>query len=98
MKIQKHYAVEKFIDSLDVKKKARTYKTIDLLQEFGHELGMPYSRHMRDGLLELRIRGKREIRILYCFYTDSVLLLSAFIKKTQATPSKEIELARSRRP
>jgi hypothetical protein len=33
--------VREFIDSLDVKAKAKMVRTIDLLEEFGIDLGMP---------------------------------------------------------
>ncbi len=60
--------VEAFLESLNEKEIAKVIRTIELLEEFGNDLGMPHSRHMSDGLLELRIRGTREVRIFYCFH------------------------------
>ncbi len=87
--------VETFLESLNEKEIAKTIRTIELLEEFGNGLGMPHSKHLADGLLELRIRGKREIRIFYCFDKNKAILLHAFVKKTQRTPEKELNKARS---
>ena len=86
--------VEKFLSSLTTKEIAKVIRTIELLEDFENNLGMPHSRHMSDGLLELRIRGTREIRIFYCFHKNKAFLLHACIKKTQTTLSKEIAKAR----
>ncbi len=87
--------VEAFLESLSEKEIAKVIRTIELLEEFGNDLGMPHSRHMSDGLLELRIRGIREIRIFYCFHKNKAVLLHACIKKTQKTLDKELSKARA---
>lgn len=87
-------SVEKFLESLRAKEIAKVIRTVELLEEFGNSLGMPHSKHMTDGLLELRIRGTREIRIFYCFDKKQVVLLHACIKKTQKTLEKELTKAR----
>ena len=87
-------SVEIFLESLNAKEIAKIIRTIELLEEFGNDLGMPHSRHMSDGLLELRIRGTREIRIFYCFHKNKAVLLHACIKKTQKTLDKELAKAR----
>jgi hypothetical protein len=70
----------------------------ELLMEFGPNLRMPHSRAMGDGLFELRPRGREGIgRALYCFVVGQrIVVLHAFIKKTQDTPEKELRLARKR--
>jgi phage-related protein len=87
-------SVESFLTSLQEKEIAKAIRTIELLEEFGHDLGMPHSRHMADGLLELRIHGKREIRIFYCFHKHKAVLLHAYIKKTEKAENKELTRAR----
>ncbi len=47
--------VEEFIRSLDAKSQARIARTLDLLEEFGIDLGMPYARHLEKQLWELRV-------------------------------------------
>ena len=83
-------SVETFLGSLNTKEVAKVIRTIELLEEFGNDLGMPHSRHMSDGLLELRIRETREIRIFYCFHKKQAVLLHACIKKTQKTLNNEL--------
>ncbi|MDP2157131.1 MAG: type II toxin-antitoxin system RelE/ParE family toxin [Nitrospirota bacterium] len=74
-------------------------RLVELLMEFGPDLRMPHSRVMGDGLFELRPRGREGIgRALYC-YADGhrIVILHAFVKKTQETPEKELRLARKRK-
>jgi hypothetical protein len=68
------------------------------LMEFGPNLRMPHSRTMGDGLFELRPRGREGIgRTLYCYVNGQrIMVLHAFVKKTQETPEKELLLARKR--
>lgn len=66
-----------------------TYLT--LLKDKGTSLGMPYSKHLRDALWELRPKNNR---IIYCcIQGNSIYLLHHFKKQTQKTPLKEIKLA-----
>jgi len=95
MQINLLSSVEVFIDSLYANEFAKVIRAIELLEEFENNLGMPHSKYLENGILELRIRGKREIRILYCFHKNSAFLLHAFIKKTQKTPEKELITARA---
>ena len=67
MKIYIHNEVEIFLNSLQTHELAKVMRTIDLLERFGSNLGLPHSRHLKEGLLELRVHGKKEIRIFYCF-------------------------------
>ncbi|MBP9836263.1 MAG: type II toxin-antitoxin system RelE/ParE family toxin [Candidatus Pacebacteria bacterium] len=87
-------SVETFLESLNAKEIAKVIRTVELLEEFGNDLGMPHSRHMSDGLLELRIRGTREVRIFYYFHKKQAILLHACIKKSQKTLDKELARAR----
>ena len=73
-------------------------RLIELLSEHGTSLRMPHSRAFGDGLFEIRPRGRSGIgRAFYCFLLGKrVVVLHAFIKKTQQTPDKELNLARKR--
>jgi len=55
--------LEKFIQSLEKSTIAKTLRTIDLLEKFGYDLKFPHSKKIAKNLLELRIRGRQEIRI-----------------------------------
>lgn len=71
---------------------------VGLLAEYGPNLRLPHSRAMGDGLFELRPRGRSGIgRAFYCFLVGRrVVVVHAFVKKTQQTPEKELKLARKR--
>jgi phage-related protein len=64
----------------------------------GPNLGMPYTRPFGKGLFEIRARGAEGIgRAFFCCIVDrQVVILHAFVKKTQKTPEKELEIARKR--
>lgn len=86
--------VEDFIKKMQKATQAKLFRQLELLAEFGPELSMPHARPMGEGLYELRVRGGQEVRILYVFeLEDHIYLLHGFVKKTQKTPRKEIELA-----
>ena len=73
-------------------------RLIELLVEHGPNLRMPHSRSMGDGLFELRPRGREGIgRAFYCFLVGKrISVVHAFIKKTEATPDRELKIARQR--
>ncbi len=70
----------------------------ELIEEFGPQIGMPYTRGIGSGLFEIRAKGKEGIaRVLYCSLAGKELvMLNAFVKKTKKTPKKELSLARKR--
>lgn len=70
----------------------------ELLVEHGPNLRLPHSRAFGDGLFELRPKGKSVIgRAFYCFLVGQrVMVLHAFVKKSQQTPAPELKLARKR--
>ena len=73
--------------------------TILILQEMGTTIREPYSKAIEDGIFELRSKVGSDIsRVLYFFYIGNrIILTNGFIKKTQKTPRKEIELAKKYR-
>ena len=91
--------VEEFLLSLDVKMRAKIVGLLELLEEKGNQLREPYSKHIEDGIFEIRCKvGNNITRILYFFYYEGkIILTNGFIKKTQKTPSGEIKLAKERR-
>lgn len=87
---------EEFIDSLEPKMRAKVFGRLELLEEHGNRLGMPYSRHLEDGIYEVRTsQGSNITRVLYFFTVGNrILLTHGFVKKTQLTPKREIERAK----
>ena len=93
-----HSRVLDEIESWPADMLANYARLIELLAEFGPNLRLPHSRAMGDGLFELRPRGRSGIgRAFYCFMVGKrVVVLHAFVKKTQQTPDRELKMARKR--
>jgi phage-related protein/DNA-binding XRE family transcriptional regulator len=69
------------------------------IEDLGLErLREPYVRHLEGRLWEIRLRGRDQIaRALYVTATGRrVVIVRAFVKKTEKTPRREIELALTR--
>jgi phage-related protein len=94
-----HERVLAEVESWPVDVLADYARLIELLAEHGPSLRLPHSRAFGDGLFELRPRGRSGIgRAFYCFMVGRrVVVLHAFIKKSQETPDRELRLARKRR-
>lgn len=73
-------------------------RLVELLMEHGPNLRLPHSRAFGDGLFELRPKGRSGIgRAFYCFLLNRrIVVLHAFVKKSQQTPDRELKLARKR--
>ncbi|MBF2067541.1 MAG: type II toxin-antitoxin system RelE/ParE family toxin [Calothrix sp. C42_A2020_038] len=67
--------------------------------EYGFPIGMPTCRPIGDGLYEVRtnLPQGRKARVLFCIHEGDMVLLHGFIKKTQKTPKKDLDLARERK-
>ena len=90
--------VEKKVLSLPAGLLARYLRLTDLMLEFGSNLGMPHTRFLEEGLIELRIKSKEGIaRVFYCTIVGKkIVMLHVFIKKSNKTPKKEIQIAKKR--
>ena len=88
-----------FILSLDTKMKAKILGLVNVLEEKGTQLREPYSKHLQDGIFEIRGKVGTDItRVLYFFYYGKrIILTNGFVKKTRQTPKNEIKLAKSYR-
>ena len=63
--------VQDFLDSLEPKILAKTLRTIDLLEANGPLLREPYSKHIQNGLFELRTKQGSDItRVFYFFFIE----------------------------
>jgi len=67
--------------------------------EFGWPIGMPYCRALGHGIWEVRsdLSGGRIARVIFSIVGGEMILLHGFEKKSQKTPSHDIELALKRR-
>lgn len=87
------------IRGLPAEDKKRVGEDLKTLQ-FGHPLGMPRCRPVGK-LWELRssLPSKREFRLLWFYHkkTNMIIVVHGFIKKTQKTPRKDIDLGEARK-
>lgn len=88
-----------FINTLEVKLRAKVFRDINLLEQKGNRLRLPYSRCIEDDIFELRtIQGNNIVRTLYFFFIGrKIIITNGFKKKTQKTPCGEIEKAKDYR-
>jgi phage-related protein len=77
---------------------ARFIRYAERMELFGPDLGMPHTRAMGGGLFELRIKAAEGIaRVFYCTVVNRrIVILHQFVKKSDKTPPKELEIARRR--
>jgi len=71
----------------------------ELLIKLGpNNVGMPHIKHIEDKLWEIRLNGKVNIArsIYFLAHKKKIVILHTFIKKTQETPRKAIEIAKKR--
>lgn len=91
--------VNQELEALPSDVRARFVRVVDLIESVGLErVGHPHVRHLRGPLWEIRLSGRDGIaRALYVTATGRrVIVVRAFVKKTQRTPRREIELALER--
>jgi phage-related protein len=67
--------------------------------EFGWPIGMPTCKPLGKGLYEVRsnLSSNRIARVIFCIHEGQMVLLQAFIKKTQKTPKRDLDLALNRK-
>jgi phage-related protein len=77
---------------------AKYARLTELIEKHGPNIGMPHTRHMGKGLIELRIKALEGIaRVFYVtVLKNEIVVLHSIIKKTQKTPKKDLDLAYKR--
>ena len=91
--------VDRELAALPADMRARFTRVAFLIEEFGLErVGEPHVKHLEGPLWEIRLTGKAGIsRALYVTAVrQRVVIVRAFMKKTQKAPRREIELALKR--
>jgi phage-related protein len=92
--------VRDFIRELQPGMRAKMIGNLDVLAAQGLALSMPLARPIAGhGLWELRTQWAGNITRMFYFAVTGrrIVLLHAFVKKTQETPRREIEVADRRR-
>ncbi len=70
----------------------------EIIEDLGPNLGKLYVGRLGSGLYEIRVKGKEGIaRSVYCTVKGKeIVILHSFIKKSQKTPKKDLNLAKKR--
>lgn len=90
---------EREIKKLPVDLQARFLHVAEMLENLGpRRIGEPHVRYLGKKLWEMRMRGRDGIaRAIYFAATGKrLIVVRAFVKKSQKTPRREIETATSR--
>jgi phage-related protein len=91
--------VDAEVDTLPADMRARLARVAQLIEEKGLDrLGEPHVKHIEGRLWEIRLKGRSGIsRALYVMAAGRrVVIVRVFVKKTEKTPRREIELALAR--
>jgi phage-related protein len=83
----------------ELSKEDRKRVGLDLLRvQENWPIGMPVCKSLGKGLWEVRsaLSSNRISRVLFFLHGAEVCVVHGFIKKTQATPKQDLELARKR--
>lgn len=83
----------KELSAIERKTIGEDIKTVQL----GWPLGMPLVRNLGDGIWEVRTKlENRIVRVLFALEKSTMVLVHGFIKKQQATPKPDLDLAKDR--
>lgn len=90
--------VKEFLDTAGTKLKTKALRILMTIEEYGLQAIIPHVKKLTGtSLWEIRILGGDNVRILFVTQLErQILLLHAFIKKTNKTPAKEIAIALKR--
>lgn len=87
--------VQEWLDSLADREYGRVEEFVGILAENAATLGEPWTRHLGDGLRELRIHlYPRQLRITYWLASGRRVILLTVFYKTQEREIAEIERAK----
>ena len=88
-------SVDKELDDLPADVRAKFIHICELIEECGHEqVGMPHVKHLDGPLWEMRMKSSRALYIKVP--NERLIVVRVFMKKTQKTPRREIDLALKR--
>ena len=90
--------VREWIKSLDDADRRTVGKDVQKV-EFGWPIGLSVCKPLSNGLWEVRshLPSGRIARVIFCIADGTMVLLHGFIKKTQKTPRRDLDLALKRK-
>ena len=97
--VEIHPQAEAELHALPADMRGRFLRIAEMLEQLGpHQVGLPHVRPLEGKLWEMRMQGRDGIaRAVYAaVHGRRLLVLHAFVKKTQATPRTALNTARTR--
>lgn len=91
--------VDRELAALPAGLRARYTRLAATIEDFGpRAVGMPYVRHLEGRLWEMRLKAREGIaRAVYVAVKGRrIVVLHAFVKKTEKTPQRALKTARQR--
>ena len=91
--------VERELDELAADVRQRFLRIVELVEKYGlHAMQEPHIKHLEGRLWEMRMKGKDGIaRAIYVTATaQRIVVVHAFVKISQRTPSRALAIARAR--
>ena len=90
--------VEAELDAWPIGLRARFRALSVRMEEYGPNLGMPHTRALGTGLFEIRAKAEEGIgRVFFCTMVGrKIIIFHSFIKKTDKTPKRELDIALTR--
>ncbi|CDZ70270.1 Hypothetical protein NGAL_HAMBI2610_18710 [Neorhizobium galegae bv. orientalis] len=97
--VETHQAVDEEIEALPAGLQARLLRLLEAIENVGLDnLREPHVKHLEGKLWELRVKASEGVaRGIYVTMTGrKVMVLHVFVKKSQKTPPRALEIARQR--
>ncbi|MCQ1856066.1 type II toxin-antitoxin system RelE/ParE family toxin [Neorhizobium galegae] len=97
--VETHQAVDEEIEALPAGLQARLLRLLEAIENVGLDnLRAPHVKHLEGKLWELRAKASEGVaRGIYVTMTGrKVMVLHVFVKKSQKTPPRALEIARQR--
>jgi len=93
-----HYPITDVIRTFSPRQRAKVLKLFERIEQLGVVHTNPYIKKVSNTpIWEARILGKDNIRVFFVHAkNNSIVMLHIFMKKTEKTPTREIDLALKR--
>jgi Phage-related protein len=90
--------VVEYLEKIAEKHSSKIYRQLEFLKDSCGYINEPYGRHITGKIRELRVDfSNNYYRILYFTFVDkNIVILHAFLKRTDKTPNREIQIALNR--
>jgi len=78
---------------------AKLLNIFEFIKISGPQLGEPYTKFIGNGLFEIRAKAQEGIgRSIFCYQKgNKIIILHSFVKKSQKTPKKDLDIALKRK-